>query len=108
MSLDIQFRWHGCPKCKPNNRDDSTKGRSLNQKLKHTEKMEQYVKDQGYNLVVMWECQWKQYKTINTVHNRYLYPTESRYRMSESTIIEEIKQGKVFGAVEVGVQFYNN
>ena len=73
----------------------------MNQKLQHTDKIDQYIKDQGYSLVVMWECEWKLYKESNEVHNRYLYPTESRYRMSENSVLEEIKKGNIFGAVEV-------
>ncbi|KAL5262388.1 hypothetical protein ACHWQZ_G007942 [Mnemiopsis leidyi] len=93
--------WHGCPKCKTDDRDVSTGGKTLNDKLKHTEKVEEYIKDCGYRLVTIWECEWKEYKRSHNIHNRYTYPTESVYRMSESSLLERIRQGLIFGAVEV-------
>ncbi|KAL5260053.1 hypothetical protein ACHWQZ_G010240 [Mnemiopsis leidyi] len=62
--------WHGCPKCKTDDRDVSTGGKTLNDKLKHTEKVEEYIKDCGYRLVTIWECEWKEYKRSHNIHNR--------------------------------------
>lgn len=99
----IYSRWHGCSSCKPENRDDSTKGWSLNQKLERTKKTEEYIKAQGFHLVTMWECEWKQHKELHSIHNRYAYPTEAIYRMSETMVLEEIKNGRIFGAVQVDI-----
>ena len=97
------FRWHGCPTCKPDDRDACTSGKSLNSKLKHTKKIEEYIKDCGYSLVTIWECEWKEYKRTHNIQNRYTYPTESVYRMTESELLERIKHGLIFGAVEVDI-----
>ena len=33
-------------------------GKSLDDLQQHTQEKIQYIKDQGYNVVEMWECQW--------------------------------------------------
>jgi hypothetical protein len=33
-------------------------GKSLDDLYQHTQDKIQYIKDQGYNVVEMWECQW--------------------------------------------------
>lgn len=65
--------------------------------------MNEYINSQGYTLIVMWECQWSTYKRQNTTHNRYTYPTEGIYRMTEDSVLHHIKTGKLFGAVEVDI-----
>ena len=65
--------------------------------------MNDYITSNGFSLIIMWECQWAEYKRSNTVHNRYMFPTEPLYRMSENTILERIKEGKIFGAAEVDI-----
>ena len=77
------------------------KGRSLNQKFEHTKNITDYIKSCSYTVVEMWECQWRKYKRDNTVHNEYLYPTEHIFRMTENEVMEHIKNGRLFGTVEV-------
>ena len=93
--------WHGCLKCKTKDRDDTSKGWSLNKKFTHTEKISQYIRDFGYNLIEIWECEYNIFKRTNTITNRYLYPTENKYRLSEKEILDGIKENKIFGAIEV-------
>lgn len=98
------IRWHGCETCKPDNRDDTSKGRSLNQKRQHTQKIADYIRSSGYNLVEMWECRWRVYKAAShTIHNRYLYPTETIYRMEERALLSYIEDESIFGAVECDI-----
>ncbi len=75
----------------------------MDDKLKHTEKIEEYLKSFGYRLVTIWECEWKEYKRSHTIHNRYAYRTESEYRMTESSLLDRVKEGLIFGAVEVDI-----
>ena len=70
--------------------------------------MDEYIQCCGYELVTMWECEWKALKRGRTVHNQYMYPTEGCYRMGESQIIEHIKNGRIFGAVEVDIEVPEN
>ena len=102
------IRYHGCPKCKPDNRDNKSRGLSLNQKYQKTKKMDEYILSCGFDLVSIWECEWNQLKRGQIIHNQYVYPTERRYRMSESELLEYIKSGKIFGAVEVDLKVPDN
>ena len=57
--------------------------------------------------MTIWECEWKEYKRSHNTHNRYTYPTESMYRMTEASLLERIRQGLIFGAVEVDIHVPN-
>ena len=70
--------------------------------------MNQYITDCGYTLVIMWECEWKTYKRGRTINNRYMYPTEHIYRMGEDQLLNHIKNGDIFGAVEVDIEVIIN
>ena len=50
--------WHGCH-CKRNllDEDDIT---MLEERYNKTLERENFIKEQGYTLIVMWECQWKE------------------------------------------------
>ena len=57
--------WHGCPTCFPR-RDihaDVNLDRSFQEVFEATKRRENIIRFNGYNLVTMWECQWK---TIST------------------------------------------
>ena len=50
--------WHGCPKCYVDNRDKVLHNKKTReQAYQDTLKKEQKIKDEGYNLVVKWECE---------------------------------------------------
>ena len=66
--------------------------------------MDEYITGCGYTLVTMWECEWRTYKKGRTIHNRYMYPTEHIYRMGEDRLLNHIKNGDIFGAVEVDIE----
>ena len=96
------IRWHGC-ECKTDDRDGMTYGRSLNQKLEYTKKISDYIRQSGFTLVEMWECQWRLYKKNCRINNRYVYPTEHIFRMSEQEILQHIENGDIFGVAEVDI-----
>jgi len=66
--------WHGCPKCYTDGETINTVNKEKMEDLleKTTERSKQ-IKDGGYNLVEIWECEWKasplykEYKTFNIV-----------------------------------------
>ena len=99
----VLTRWHGCESCCPNNRDDDSSGKSLNQKREHTRKISEYIRQAGFSFVEMWECEWRLYKRTHTVHNSYTYSTEHKYCMTEQEILGHIVNGDIFGAVEVDI-----
>jgi len=104
----VKFRYHGCPTCKPDNRDVKVGGRTLNEKYKQTEETSKYLRSLGYQLVEMWECSWSQHKRDHVPHNSYVYPTEDRYRMSQDQILSAILDGRIFGAVQCDVRVPEN
>ena len=75
-------------------------------KYKNTEAVTKIITDLGYNLEVMWQCSWKAKVKAEkiVIPDTYYYPTEHEYRMSEAKIIKYIKEGKIFGAVEVDLE----
>ena len=56
----------------------------------------------------MWECQWREYKRHNAIHNQYLYPTEHLFRMTEQEILRNITEGSMFGVAEVDIKVPEN
>lgn len=99
--------WHGC-ECKTGDRDDTTKGPSLNQKRERTKKSTEYIRSCGYTVIEMWECEWREYKRSNTIHNSYVYPTEHIFRMNEREILANIMACSMFGVVEVDIEVPEN
>lgn len=75
-------------------------GSSLNEKFKRTEQSDKYIRDLGYQLVTMWECEWARYRSRNTTVNPYLTPTETQYRMTQQELLAAILDGRLFGVVE--------
>ncbi len=102
-TITLSYRWHGCESCSPDDRDDDSRGKSLNQKREHTRKIGEYIRQAGFSLVEMWECDWKVYKRTHTIHNPYTYPTEHTYRMTQNEILGHITNGSIFGAIEVDI-----
>ena len=56
--------WHGCPKCFPNRTESHKRleDRCFENVYRCTQKKMQYLRDKKYNVVEIWECQWKQMK----------------------------------------------
>ena len=52
--------WHGCPQCFRFNRDAKTSGgqETLNDKYERTLRISKRIRDAGYNLIEIWECQF--------------------------------------------------
>ena len=101
------IRWHGCESCFTDDRDVVRQGRTHNQKREHTRKISDYIRQEGFSLVEMWECEWRQYKSANgenAVHNSYTYKTENTYRMTELEVLAHVMNGDIFGAVEVDIR----
>ena len=83
-------------------------GRTLNEKLKKTQEISQYIRSLGYNLTEMWECSWTQHKANNEIHNTYVYPTEHMFRMTKHQILESIMNGRIFGVVQCDLKVPNH
>ena len=82
--------------------EDSERG---NKKREMDQMRKQYIKEKGYNVVEMWECEWwNLYKTTTCVkeHLRESFPYKRPLR--EANLLEQIRRGKLFGYVQCDIQ----
>ena len=65
----------------------------------------QYIKEKGYKVVEMWECEWwNLYKTTTCVkeHLRASFPY--KLPLKEESLLEQIRSGKLFGYVQCDIE----
>jgi hypothetical protein len=77
----------------------------MNERHSTTLKRNEAIIEAGYTLVCKWECDWvEERKTLKLAANPYLYPTESRYRMTISSILNAVMEGRLFGCLEIDIE----
>lgn len=107
-------QFHGCKHCYPLRRDDSSRGvgkTSYDEKFKKTEETTKYLRDLGYEVVEMWECVWDEKRkklSPGPWQNKYFYPTEHKFRLTEKEILKAVREDKLFGALEVDINVPDN
>ena len=82
--------------------DDLKRG---NKKKEMDQMRKNYIKEKGYNVVEMWECQcWNLYKTTTCVkeHLREFFSYERPLR--EERLLEQIRSSKLFGYVRCDIE----
>ena len=59
--------WHGCPRCYPNRHETHLRhyDRTMQDVYKTTQQKIQQLREQGYTVVEMWECEWDRLKDTN-------------------------------------------
>ena len=67
-----------------------------------------YIRDQGYNLVEMWECQWRRMKTTNSavqyfMNRKFHRPLDHHQTLDQNQIIKAIRDESLFGVVECDI-----
>ena len=57
--------WHGCPKCYKNKFECHQRldGRTFDDVYKCTQRKIDYLRQKGYTVVEMWECEWERLKS---------------------------------------------
>ena len=76
-----------------------------NKKREVDQMRKQYIKEKGYNVVEMWECEWCHlYKTTTCVkeHLRESFPYKRPLR--EESLLEQVRSGKLFGYVQCDIE----
>ena len=76
-----------------------------NKKREMDQMRKQYIKEKGFNVVEMWECEWwNLYKTTTCVkqHLRESFPYKRPLR--EESLLEQIRSGKLFGYVQCDIE----
>ena len=74
-----------------------------------TEENSLYIREAGFNLVEMWECEWRRIKRNNLNVQQFLAsefqrPLDKHKTLNENQIIEAVKDGSLFGCVECDIQ----
>jgi G:T-mismatch repair DNA endonuclease (very short patch repair protein) len=96
---------HRCWMTKKHNGVNPVNGKSLDDLYQRTRDKIQYIKDQGYNVMEMWKCQWQASIKRDSELSRFI---ENRKRscdglvtMTEDQILTAVMDEKLFGALEV-------
>ena len=76
-----------------------------NKKREMDQMRKQYIKEKGYNVAEMWECEWwNLYKTTTCV-KQYLRESFSYKRpLREESLLEQRRGGKLFGYVQCDIE----
>ena len=109
------FQFHGCwwhgHDC------HLTKGKEINEKrkrpmkelLKETKASSKYIRDQGYKLVEMWECDWRRLKKTSSHvqqfrNTKFRRPLDHYKTLTEAQILRAIRNESLFGVVECDIR----
>ena len=101
--------WHGHD-CHLNQGKEinTTRDKPLKELLEETEKNNEYIRKQGFNLVECWACEWRELKKTNRELQRFIAtrlrrPLDKVKTMTLHTILGAVKNEKLFGCVECDI-----
>ena len=102
-ALGCFYHYCPCQEARPSlTEEDIERGN----KIREMDQMrKQYIKEKGYNVDEMWECEWwNLYKTTTCVkeHLRESFPYKRPLR--EENLLEQIRSGKLFGYVQCDIE----
>ena len=93
--------YHYCPcqEAQPSlTEEDIERG---NKKREMDQMRKQYIKEKGYNVVEMWECEWwNLYKTTTCVKEHLSESFPYKRPLREESLLEQIRSCKLFGYVQ--------
>ena len=82
-------------------------GKTMEQLQADTEMNSQYIQQCGYQLVEMWECEWKQMKNQNPdlrhFLRRFRRTLDYKQTMTQEQVLEAVKETTLFGMVECNI-----
>ena len=80
-------------------------GKNLDDLYHHTKEKIQYIKEQGYNVVKMWECQWcasiKRDPELSRFIEHRKRPCDGLVTMTEDQLLAAVLHDQLLGALEV-------
>ena len=97
------YHYFPCQEAQPSLTEEDI-GRG-NKRREMDQMRKQYIKEKGYNVVEMWECEWwNLFETTNCVkqHLRESFPYKRPLR--EESPLEQIRSGKLFGYVQCDIE----
>ena len=98
--------WHGCPSCFDPEDPHPTRGETYGFWFQRTMENVAYLEKIGYPPVIEWGCQWLKKKRENHDIQQYLnkvFPGRDQQGKlkSPTQLLEQVRNGEFFGAVEV-------
>ena len=106
------YQFHGCyfhgHRCHLNNKTfNKTKNCSMEELRRQTAETSKYIKEEGYNLVEIWECEWRELiqtnSTIKSFVQEHTPPFRHQRDMTEDEIIQAVMKDELFGVVECDI-----
>ena len=99
--------WHGC-ECQGNNVHPKN-GKTMAELREETKRNSDYIRQCGYNLVELWECEWKQMKQQDPaiwkfIDTRYRRPLDKKRTMTQAEVLQAIVDEKLFGLVQCDLE----
>ena len=106
------FEYYGCffhgHRCCLNKKKYNTKlNKSMKELYRQTMKRQQHLTSMGYNVIHIWECEFKRQcetdENLKKFLRRFHRPLDRVYRLSLEDIIDHVISGNIFGAVECDI-----
>lgn len=83
-------------------------GKTTEERYKKTQERQKYIEQQGYLVVVKWECEFKNDQItdndLKAFMLRFERPLDRRFYMSEQSIIDAVRNDLFFGVAEVDIE----
>ena len=102
--------WHGhdCHLTEGNEMNEKRK-RPMKELLAETKANSKYIKEQGYQLIEVFECQWRRLKKTNSqvqhfLSTKFQRPLDHHETLTNDQILKAICDESLFGVVECDVQ----
>jgi hypothetical protein len=105
------YHGHGdaCPLFRGRNLSDKNR-KLMKERLERTQKRAQYLRDQGYEVISVWECDYEENHSMNAVlsgiPDSYLPPfsrSHSSRHPSKEDLLEAVSNDSFFGMLEVDI-----
>ncbi len=100
--------WHG-HECRPRDEVNKKNGKTMAQLREETKEKTEYVRQCGFKLVEMWECDWQKVKHQNPELKEFIAttqrnPTTHKRTMTQEEVLEAVKDETLFGLVQCDIE----
>lgn len=72
-----------------------------------TDEISTYIRNEGFNVVAMWQCEWKSEQSNNVLIREFLkkarLPHHTKKTMTQQEVLRLIRDGSLFGLVECDI-----
>jgi len=86
---------------------NSSNGKSMTDLQEETKKSTQYLKELGYKVVEMYECEWRKMKQSNSKIKAFLQSfnvLKPMYEINDQTLFSAIQNDKLFGLISCDIE----